>query len=669
MELVCVVFFFFYFLLAPAEKNEYELARDYGLDISMPEANFAVASAAQKEYQKQCSFLYRDFTKNMNSHIKQEQKLRLELRNLKKEKILNSQYSLYRTDGKDLFSTAKAKRELLLKNNELSSSFFEDLCFNPWGLDSIIDEDLIPPTTSPDQVNEGEFQTEPWNKGSLETEPQYDTENFPPKSEVEHLQQPSLAIKLDAKNVNTPVAKVEHLLQSQSHSLSVPPKSSDPLNLTQRSLPVKLPDASKPEIDINEQDTDTAESACDGEVDIQTERTRARSIVIDRNKFIELQRGDVNVKLRNKNGAFLVKPVKLSYDPTGVDAVFAAKDPSKERIALVRQNTNWKSPTVSAELKINNRIAIQKSLVGKAAKKTTVAEIFNSARDRKTRHFRIISNSYKNEENGDESSRDNKTQMRPASSPIVKFPSTSEKVMRKTNVLKSRKAEGGPPVIIHGAFTEKVSKKQVPIVSRENSWNDSSAAPHMKDNLSSSVNKRNCDSVNSVARPASQGSMESHNVLNTSGCHRVTFARRGSHDLSSQLNRSASSMSMREGNVQFMMSDSDMNNMLQRLIAGKGERGDYSTEQTKENMPDVQGTIKAMTFIKRLSRMSSRNKRNTPSDIASSIGTFPRRVASRQDTNQLIKDAKQKDSEYNDTMNSMRRRVALGASRSRSGLK
>jgi hypothetical protein len=647
------------------------LARNYGLDISMPDANFAVASAAQKEYQKQCTFLYRDFMKNMNSHIKQEQKIKLELRNLKKQKMLNSQYSLYRTDGKDLFSTAKAKRELLLKKNELSSSFFEDLCFNPWGLDSIIDEDLIPLTASPNQVNEGDFQTEPHN----ETEIQYDTENFPPKSEVEHHQQSSLAIKLDAKNVNTHVAKVEHLLQSQSQSHFEPSKSSDPLNLTQRSLPLKQPDVAKPEVETNEQNTDTEESTCDGEVDIQTERTRARSIVIDRNKFLELQRGDVNVKLRNKNGAFLVKPVKISYDPEGVDAVFAAKDPSKERMALVRQNTNWKSPTVSAELKINNRIAIQKSLIGKAARKTTVAEIFNSARDRKTRHFRIISNSQKNEENGDEANKDRKPPMRPTSSPVVKLPSSSEKTARNTSVLRSRKAEGGPPIVIHGAFTEKASKKPAPVVSRENSWNDTSAGPHTRDNPHSSMIKRNCESVNSVARPASQASMENHDVLNTSGgYHKVTFARRGSPDLSAQLNRSASSMSMREGNVQFMMSDSDMNNMLQRLIAGKGEKGDYSTEHTKENVPDIQGTIKAMTFIKRLSRMSSRNKRNTPSDIASSIGTnntlhLPRRVSSRQDTHQLIKEAKQKDNEYNDTINSMRRRVALGASKSRTGFR
>lgn len=79
--------YFFLLILAPADKNEYDLARNYGLDISMPEANFAVASAAQKEYQKRCNFLYRDFMKNMSVHIKQEQTIKKELRNLKKEKM------------------------------------------------------------------------------------------------------------------------------------------------------------------------------------------------------------------------------------------------------------------------------------------------------------------------------------------------------------------------------------------------------------------------------------------------------------------------------------------------------------------------------------------------------------------------------------------------------
>ncbi|XP_061168959.1 uncharacterized protein LOC133178229 [Saccostrea echinata] len=654
--------------MAPAEKNEYQLARNYGLDISMPEANFAVASAAQKEYQKQCTFLYRDFMKNMNSYIKQEQKIKTELRSLKKQKLLNSQYSLYRTDGKDLFSNAKKEREMLLKNNELSNSFFDDICFNPWGLDSILDEDLIRPKTAPADMNESGLLTE------------QDSANFPPNTETDHVQPPSLAATLDSKHVDTHVAKVEHLLESQSHTNPlVPPKSSDLPSPTHPRLPVKPPEAPKLEHVPDEQDTVTGESVCDGEVDIHTERTRARNIVIDRYKFLELQKGEIDVKLRNKNGAFLIRPVKLSYDPTGVDAVFTAKDPSKERMALVRKKTNLRTPTASAELKINNRIAIQKSLVGKAAKKTTVAEIFNSARDRKTRHFRIISKTNKGEENEDEANKDTKIRIRPASSPVVRIPNASEAI-RKSSVLKNRKPDNRPPIVIREAFTERASKETIPIVSREINLNDSCNGAQNKVlsssrnsiNLNLPMNKRNGDSVRPVARSTSQTSMESHD-LSTSGHHRVTFARRGSHDLS-HLNRSASSTSMREGNVQFMMSDVDMNNMLQRLIEGKGEEGDYSAVQNQENAMDLQDALKAMTFIKRLSRMSSRNKRNSPSEVASSTGTantlhLPPRLSSRQETNKLIRDAKQKDSEYIQSMSSMRRRVALGASKSKSGLK
>lgn len=153
----------------------------------------------------------------------------------------------------------------------------------------------------------------------------------------------------------------------------------------------------------------------------------------------------------------------------------------------------------------------------------------------------------------------------------------------------------------------------------------------------------------------------------------MSFAKGGPQESSHILNRSHSSMSMREGNVQFKMTDADMNKMLDRLIEGKGEKEDYSN-QTEETMSDLQGAIKALTFMKRLSRMSSRNKRNTPSDVASSTGTatnsqLPRRISSRQETDKFIRESKQKDDQYLDTMDSMRRRVALGASKSRSGWK
>ena len=655
-------------MTAPAEKNDYELARHYGLDISMPDANFAVASAAQKEYQKKCNFLYRDFMKNMNMHIKQEQKIKKDLRSLKKEKMLNSQYSLYRTDGKDLFSTAKKNRETLLKKHELPGSFFDDLCFNPWGLDSIIDEDLIRPTTAPAGVNEVDVPTDQQERM---------VEPPPPAAEGEHLKRPSLAAALNVDHVDTHIAKVEHLLQSQSHTqaLPVPPKPPEATSLPPGGALAKPADPSK--ADVPAQDSVTEDSSCDGEVDIQTERTRARNIVIDRNRFLDLQRGDINVKLKNKEGAFLVKPVKMTYDMSSVEAVFAAKDPSKERMALVRQNTNWKSPTVAAELKINNRIAIQKSLMGKSAKKTTVAEIFNSARDRKTRHFRIISKTHRGDETGDESN-ERRVSMRPASSPVVRSaPVKSGIQVKKTVPQKPRHIEGGPPIVIHQAFTNNPNPRQASSLSRETSLNESTGR-RLKEFLSNSMNvsgnKRNCESATSVRRSTSQTSMDSHDILNSSGYHRVTFADQGSHDPTHQQNRSTSSMSMREGNVQFQMSDVDMNNMLQRLIEGKGEKGDYSSRHTDDSASDLQGAIKALSFIKRLSRMSSRNKRNTPSDVASSTGTaatlqIPRRMNSRQETGKFIRDAKQQDSQYHETMATMRRRVALGASRSRGGWK
>lgn len=72
------------------------------------------------------------------------------------------------------------------------------------------------------------------------------------------------------------------------------------------------------------------EGFCDGEVDIQIERIRVRNIMIDRDKFLEFQKGDVDVKFKNKDGVFFVKFVKMNYDFIGVDVVFIVKDLFKE---------------------------------------------------------------------------------------------------------------------------------------------------------------------------------------------------------------------------------------------------------------------------------------------------------------------------------------------------
>lgn len=72
------------------------------------------------------------------------------------------------------------------------------------------------------------------------------------------------------------------------------------------------------------------ESFCDGEVDILIERIRVRNIMIDREKFFEFQKGDVDVKFKNKDGVFFVKFVKMNYDFIGVDVVFIVKDLFKE---------------------------------------------------------------------------------------------------------------------------------------------------------------------------------------------------------------------------------------------------------------------------------------------------------------------------------------------------
>ena len=96
----------------------------------MPDVNLAVSTAAQKVYAKKCNMLYKEFQKTLSALIKEEHVVRRDLWKLKKEKAVNSRYSLYRTEGADLFSKASQKRKAYRENNLATISPLLDDCFD-----------------------------------------------------------------------------------------------------------------------------------------------------------------------------------------------------------------------------------------------------------------------------------------------------------------------------------------------------------------------------------------------------------------------------------------------------------------------------------------------------------------------------------------------------------
>ena len=104
--------------------------------------------------------------------MKDEEGIRDVLRKLKKEKVCNSKYSLYRSSGSggDLFSKATKKRKQYMENNLATvSPLLDELCETPWGLDPIIDEDLVRPQTAPPNQQTQETDASETRQGGFTT--------------------------------------------------------------------------------------------------------------------------------------------------------------------------------------------------------------------------------------------------------------------------------------------------------------------------------------------------------------------------------------------------------------------------------------------------------------------------------------------------------------------
>ena len=307
-----------------------DMARDFGFDISMPDGNVGLPSAAHKLFMEQCKVLYREFMTNMSVHINTEKLLRKSLRSLHEEKLRNMRFSLYRSESADPF----ARRPEV----ESSTAFLDSRGNTPWGLDTIPDDEG-PAGQRP--------QTAPAVPCALR------------KSTVYKEGRPKTA----------------------GNSPNDPDDGDSDSGLSDMSVATK--------------------STVMGVVDRKTELGSNRKITVGQNSFTKISHGNVTAKLKHKDGKFVVKPVKVDLDREAATSDTVAYDPSAgkqkfdpvtERLALVRKITDYKTATISSDMKINNRVPIQKCLRGIDAKRTTISEIYQSARDRSARHFRIVTN-------------------------------------------------------------------------------------------------------------------------------------------------------------------------------------------------------------------------------------------------------------------------------------
>lgn len=625
----------------------------------MPDVNLAVSTAAQKVYAKKCNMLYKEFQKTLSALIKEEQVVRRDLRKLKKEKAVNSRFSLYRTEGADLFSKASQKRKVYRENNLATISPLLDDCFDftPCEIDSVIaeeDESEDRPKTAPtDKANDVRAdadldsvfevnrpktagvdvaitstakETKKVSKCDAKLVKKSDTRGEPEQRERKRSDQTSH--DMDSKGIKLPeqkIAQIDRLLKSASQV---------------RSMTVDNEMTSLPE--LKGEDESDAE---DGEVDVQTERTRARKITIKAEKFLELEKGKTVITLKDKEGEFVLKPLNANYEPDEVEAVFFAKDPTREKMALVRQKTNWGSNTVSSDLKVNNRIAIQRSLMGKSAKKTTVAEIFNNARDRRTRHFRIM---LKNPAVNQESEETDKQRKK---SVIMLAPG-----MDKWNSITAATKTAAEPKSANSA-TVKLYKHQKRVTSKQDT--NGAAKVHK-----SATNKPQKASVSgSPTKPEGAPNRSSLRVTITSPSgtdknmpihpkrsndeqselfHRVKHAPKA-YD-GKLLNRSTTSLSSRE-EIPPHLSDRDMTDMIRRMVEGENDN--------RSEAPDV----KSRKGGSRKHPSSVDNMSDTDSIYFGNV----KRILSSNQARQIIKDLKRRDQEYDDAMLNMRRRVAIGA--------
>jgi len=666
------------YLTASTGEKKSERTRDYGLDIDMEGSAIAASTMASISYQRQCSHIYKEFLNNMKTHLRVEKEARKELAKLNKQKITNMKYSLYQSAGEDLFSSATNRRRSLMDNTTIVSPlvFDESRLNTPWGLDPILDEDLIRPQTAPSKQAQNEHQAT--RNESVETRPK------------------------TVSNIKTLMAEMS--LRNNGTVTGHKENTTDHVRF--QTPPFRVEDRIAPTVTKHNGDSDSDDEGIDGVVDAKLERTRARKITIKADKFSKLSTGVVEVKLKNKDGEFLLKPVNVNFTSNGVDSFFVAKDPTKERMALVRKHTNCNSTTVSADLKVNNRIAIMKSLMGKETKKTTVAEIFDHARDRKTKHFKILlknppvnqavkerfvkvakaANVLRKASQaalgliGKMSQASDLFTKKPSISPNLKPTDSAADITLSESCVLDDSNAGRPEKI--QIFVKMFDKRESQSPSKNENqdfslFRTSSIGSRKGAEIREGWRKNENKEVPSLRtdsrgfhtgnRSDSAMSFSSQDPMSNS-YSRQMLARQPSDTLQVDSRsqtpqyRSHSVLSMRGDHIQG--TDIDMTEMIRRLVEGRGDDSRPASSLSMVGSHNQGQHSKRTMMPKRIHTQSVRSDNVSET----SLGYRTKQIVNERVTMNIIKEQMKKDMEYQENMDVMRRRVAAGsANRMRRG--
>lgn len=619
----------------------------------------AASTVASKDYQKRCSHIYKEFIKQMNCHLKREKEIRDDLNKLRKEKITNMQYSLYRSAGEDVFSSGKHIRQKLMDDMAIASHLMllDTRTNTPSGLERIPDEDIIRPQTAPvpKLANLGEAHNpRDARKGRPMT---VSNSNYRPLDLSDDV---TMEMELEHRTGGGEIARPPSTkIQPIGNEYTQPPFSPK----LQERVRFVTPNPSRG----NKSDDSESDEEVDGEVDPNTERTRARKITITPVAFAQLSIGDILAKLKHKDGKFKIMPINMNYTPNDVDAIFIAKDPTKEKMALVRQHTNCKSSTVSADLKVNNRMAIMKSLMGFKVKKQTVAEIFDHARDRKTRQFRIVLKNPKVPRFIPETVSKLGNQLGNTTPMQI---SVTRINPRKTNLKTTR----------NSGLVENVANPNLTATYATNGQDKHGRFPQINvPNETfvrmSSVDSRKgngirTDSRMSVSSSVSQDLLQrSLNGRNMSNTGRGTFNGADVQMDSESQTRSVSVMSGRES-VIFQGTDADMTEMVRMLVEGEGRN--RNDKQMETNRPASRTSVTTSRSGSRFGKRMKNPSRNlyTPLSVRSDSisdmsvgGTHRPKSVNKLSTELMVKTLMREDQEYHEDMESRRRQMASSGGR------
>ncbi|GFO27420.1 hypothetical protein PoB_005392500 [Plakobranchus ocellatus] len=325
-----------------------DLSKDFGLDITVSDGGLVTSAANQRQYQSECNRIYQQFILNMTDYISEEAQLKQTLNALQSQQ----KKSPRRPKTSSMKDPATGRRTPeALDEDAFSAAQMEEF-------KSILNRESCRSRIS---------HASGFGVSNDDAERGRGGQTSRRKSFSSLCNLPAVNHMFPALKERPPSVKAGQLIQR--------PESKAASDTKRRSGPASVANSTATEYD--------------GIMEANPELSSNRRIRMNPRAFTKLLTGQVKVKLLNKAGDFVLRPV------AGGNAVLAQEEAdkqqmdSKERIAIVKQSTSFQSPTLSSDLKISNLVAIQKALKGQAAKRVTVGEVMKSARDRRARIFRV----------------------------------------------------------------------------------------------------------------------------------------------------------------------------------------------------------------------------------------------------------------------------------------